>query len=208
MFRSKRRALVGKLSHIVLPGGSLGSPSHQASPSHLAGMVESYWKAPDASQSLRSRDGAPELIICVIYWGWGFAQVWRRFLFVFFLFFSGFHLPDKWNVQTAFGRFLVRSFLCPFLVRRFLRPFLHTFLVRRFLRRFSADFSSTFWRSMKNKCSRVTQKCTENLRKNLRRPKGPARRGTPFRIRFLEQTARHTIAARPTYSRKACERPS
>ena len=51
------------------------------------------------------------------------------------------------------------------------------FLVRRFLRRFSADFSSTFWR-FENRCSRVTQKCTENLRKNLN---GPAR-GIPHSI--------------------------
>ena len=28
-----------------------------------------------------------------------------------------------------------------------------------------------------NRCSRVTQKCAENLRKNLRRPNGPARGG-------------------------------
>ena len=49
--------------------------------------------------------------------------------------------------------------------------------------------------------------CAENLRKNLRRPHGPVPGGTPFHLRFLEQTARHTIAARPTYSRRACEGP-
>ena len=66
-------------------------------------------------------------------------------------------------------------------------------------------FSSTFWHK-KNRCSRVTRKCAEHLRKNLRRPNGPARgRGTSFYLRFLEQTARHTIAARPTYSRRACD---
>ena len=53
------------------------------------------------------------------------------------------------------------------------------------------------------------KKCAENLRKNLRRPNGPARGGGgPFHLLFLEQTARHTIAARPTYSRRACEGPS
>ena len=40
------------------------------------------------------------------YWGWGFAQVWRRF-------FSGFHLPERRNVQTdCLHTFLVRRFLC------------------------------------------------------------------------------------------------
>ena len=84
------------------------------------------------------------------------AGVLRKFGADFFcVFFSGFHLPDKPNVQTSFlRRFLVRRFLRPFLVCRFLRPFLRRFLVRRFLhpvlrpflRPFSADFSSTFWR--------------------------------------------------------------
>ena len=97
------------------------------------------------------------------------AGVLRKFGADFLCFFSGFHLPDKRNVQTGLLRsFLVRRFLhpflCRFLVRRFLRPFLRRFLVRRFLRpflrRFSADFSLTFWR-LKNRCSRVTQKCAE-----------------------------------------------
>ena len=114
--------------------------------------------------------------------------VLRKFGADFFCFFSGFHPPDKRNVQAGFlRRFLVRRFLRPFLrrflVRRFLRPFLRRFLVRRFLRpflrRFSADFSSRFWR-LKNRCSRVTQKCAENAQKNLRRPNGPARGGHPI----------------------------
>ena len=148
------------------------------------------------------------------------AGVLRKFGADLFCVFFGFHLPDKWNVQTGFlRRFLVRRFLRPFLhpflVRRFLRPILRRFLVRRFLcpflrpflRPFSADFSSTFWR-LKNRCSRVTQKCAENARKNPRRPNGPARGGTPFPLRFLKQTACHITAGRPTYSRRACERPS
>ena len=44
---------------------------------------------------------------------------------------------------------------CRSLVRRILRRFSH---------RFSAEFFSTFWR-FKNRCSRVKQKCAENLRK-------------------------------------------
>ena len=145
------------------------------------------------------------------------AGVLRKFDADFFcVSFPGFHLPDKRNAQTGFlcrvlVRIFFRPFLRPFLVRRFLRPFLRRFLVRRFLRPFSrpfsADFSSTFWR-LKNRCSRVTQKCEENARKNPRRPNGPARGGTLFPLRFLKQTARHTTAARPTYSRRACERPS
>ena len=71
----------------------------------------------------------------------------------------------------------------------------------RFLHRSSADFSSTFWR-FKNRCSRVMQKCAENLQKNLRRPNGPAREGSPFHLRFPE------IAPGPSYSRRAYERPS
>ena len=150
-------------------------------------------------------------------WGLVFCASLAQIFFC--VFFFGFHLPDKWNVQTGFlRRFLVRRLLRPFLrflVRRFLRPFLRRFLVRRFLcpllrpflRPFSADFSSTFWR-LKNRCSRVTQRCAENARKNPRRPNGPARGGTPFPLRFLKQTACHTTAARPTYSRRACERPS
>ena len=77
------------------------------------------------------------------------AGVLRKFGADFFVFsFSGFHLPDKRNVQTGFlRRFLVRRFfhpflrpfLRPFLVQRLLRPFLRRFLVRRFLRPFFFD---------------------------------------------------------------------
>ena len=55
--------------------------------------------------------------------GLGFCASLVQMFFVFF-FFSGFHLPDKRNVQTFFSR--------RFLVRRFLRPFLRRCLVRRF----------------------------------------------------------------------------
>ena len=41
----------------------------------------------------------------------------------FCVFVSGFHLPEKRNVQTFFGQVLVRGFL-----RRCLRPFLRRFL--------------------------------------------------------------------------------
>ena len=43
--------------------------------------------------------------------------------------------------------------------------------------------------------------------KNLWRPMALPGRGSPFHLCFLEQTASHTIAARPTYSRRACDRP-
>ena len=106
--------------------------------------------------------------------GLGFCTILAQ-IFCFFLLASIFHKNGMF--KPVFCGFLVRRFLGPFLrrvlVRRFLRPCLCRFLVCRFLRRFSADFSSTFWR-FKNRCSRVTQKCTENLRKNLRRPNGPA----------------------------------
>ena len=151
------------------------------------------------------------------YLGLGFCTSLAQIFFVFF-----FWLPSSRQTECSnqfLRRFLVRRFLRPFLrpflVRRFLRPFLRRFLVRRFLRPFlrpllrpfSADFSSTFWR-LKNRCSRVTQNCAENARKNARRQNGPARGGTPFPLHLLKQTTRHTTAARPTYSRRACERPS
>ena len=107
----------------------------------------------------------------------------------FVFFFSGFHLPENGMFKPVFCADFWCAVFCAdfcahfcadFWCADFLRRFLFRFLVRRFLRRFSrrfsADFSSTFWR-FKNRCSRVTQKCAENLRKNLRRPDGTARGG-------------------------------
>ena len=97
-----------------------------------------------------------------IRWGWGFAQVWRRFILCSFLWLPSSRQTECSN-QFFLRRYLMRRFLRSFLVRRFLRPFqaqIFGGFLRRFLRRFSADFSSTFWR-LKNRCSRVTQKCAE-----------------------------------------------
>ena len=121
-------------------------------------------------------------------WGWWFCASLAQ---IFLCFFSGFHPPDKRNVQAGFfvqifgAQIFAPIFCADFLCADFLRPFLRRFLVSRFLRpflrRFSADFSSRFWR-LKNRCSRVTQKCAENAQKNLRRPNGPARGGTPHSL--------------------------
>ena len=81
-------------------------------------------------------------------------------------------------------------------------------MVYRFLRRllvcnaqiFVPIFS--FWR-LKNMCSRVTQKSAQNLRQTPRR----LNVGSPLHVLSLQQTACHTIAARPMHPRRACERP-
>ena len=152
-------------------------------------------------------------------WGWGFAatfaQIWHRF----FCSFSGFHLPENGMFKPVlaqifgtqifaqiFGTHFCADVWCADFYADFCTDFWRPFLCRCLVCRFSKDFSSTFWR-FKNRCSRATQKCTDNLRKNLRRPNGPARGGTPFHLCFLEQTARRAIAARPLYSRRAYERP-
>ena len=57
------------------------------------------------------------------------------------------------------------------------------------------NFSSGFWR-FKSRCSRVTQKCTQDLRKYLRRPNGLSREGSLLHLCCLEKTASHTIAAK------------
>ena len=144
-------------------------------------------------------------------WGWGFAQVWRRFDLSFF-----FCLPSsrKRNVQTGFmRRFLVRRFLRPFL-RRFLVcrflvcRFLCRFLVRRFCTDFRADFPQIFLRRFN---FGISKKGVPESRKNAQKicgvPMALPGRGTPFHLCFIELTACHTIAARPTHSRRACERP-
>ena len=63
---------------------------------------------------------------------WGFAQVWRRFLSVFF---SGFHLPERRNLHTGFDTIFVLIAVRRFM-RRFLRRFIAQISVRRFLRGF------------------------------------------------------------------------
>ena len=122
---------------------------------------------------------------------WGFAQIWRRFLRCFLLAFifqrDGIFTPV---FDTIFALIVVCRFM-----RRVLRRFIAQISVRRFLRRFlvlnqcadvftefcadfSADFSQEFW-CFKNRCFRVTQKCAQNLRKNLRRPNGLSWGGVP-----------------------------
>ena len=131
---------------------------------------------------------------------------------IVFYFFPGFHLPENGMFKPVFWADFWCADFCAhscadFWCADFLHPFCADVWCADFCADFRADFSSTFWR-LKNRCSRVTQKCAENLRKNLRRPNGPCQGGgTPFHLCFLEQTARHTIAASPTYSRRACERP-
>ena len=71
----------------------------------------------------------------------------------------------------------------------------------------SADFSSVFW-CFKSRHFGVAQRCAQNQQKNPRRPNSLAWVGALFRLRLLEQTARHTITAKLKYSRRACERPS
>ena len=135
-------------------------------------------------------------------------------------FFSGLHLPENGMFKPVFCTdFLCADFWCAdfcadfcthfyadfgcadFWCADFLRRFLCRFSVHRLLHRFSRRFSADFslFRRLKNKCSRVTQKWAENLRKN----NGPPRGGTPFHLCILEQTARHAIDARPTYPRRA-----
>ena len=89
---------------------------------------------------------------CLFIWGWGFAQVWRTFLFV--PFFSGFHFPDKRNVRTGFCALI-------FSAQIFAPIFAQMFGAQIFARIF-CRFSSTFWRLQNTvMCSRVTQKCAE-----------------------------------------------
>ena len=81
-------------------------------------------------------------------WGWGFAQFWRRCFFEFYFLRSGFHLPEKWKVQTGFRK----DFCAQILAQIFAPIFAQIFgaqILRRFLRRFSADLSLTFWRLKK-----------------------------------------------------------
>ena len=78
-------------------------------------------------------------------------------------------------------------FLCRFLVRKFFAQilvpvFVQIFGAQIFAQIFGAQIFFdvvTLWR-FKNRCSRVTQKCAENLQKNLRRRNGPARGGCPI----------------------------
>ena len=58
-------------------------------------------------------------------WVWAFCAHLAQ---IFFVFFSGFHLPEGWNVPTDF----------------FVRNFLHRFLVCRYLCRFACMFCAVF----------------------------------------------------------------
>ena len=128
--------------------------------------------------------------LCVRHCAHTRSQVLHKFgadvlVYVFFGGGGGFHLPEKNGMSKP-------VFYADFWCADFCAHFCTDFWCADYCTHFCADFSSTFWR-LKHRCSRVTQKCTENLRK-----KTPG--GTPFHRRFenLEQTARHTIAARPT----------
>ena len=117
------------------------------------------------------------------------------------LLFSGFHLPDKRNVQTGFLR---RFFGAQILGAQIFAPiFAQIFGAQIF-----APIFAQIWRLKKIGVPESRKNAQKIRGKICGRPNGPARGGTPFHLRFLEQTARHTIAARPTYSRRACERPS
>ena len=96
---------------------------------------------------------------------------------MFCLFFSGFHLPENGMFKPVF--------LCRFWCTDFCADFCTHFCADFWCADFCADFLQIFLRRfgvLKNRCSRVTQKCVENLRKNLRRPNGPARGGAPHSI--------------------------
>ena len=90
----------------------------------------------------------------------------------FCVFFSGFHLPDKRNVQTVFlRRLLARRFLRPFLLRRFLRPFLLRFWCADFCAHFRADFPQIFLRSF-GACKIGVPESRKNAQKMRRKIRG------------------------------------
>ena len=129
------------------------------------------------------------------------------------MFLTGFHLPERRNVQTDFGcaDFGAQLFAQMFGAQIFAQIlnaqiFALIFDALIFARTLMRRFSSRFFLCL---CGLRTgmQKCAQNLQKKPRRPSSFARVGTLFRLRFLEQTARHTITARPEYSRKAFEHP-
>ena len=126
-------------------------------------------------------------------WGWDFAQIWRRLLFLSFFVFW---LPS--SRETEFSLVFCADFWCA--------DFCAHFLLRRFsVHRSSEDLSSTFLCLKKGVPE--SRKNEHQIRgKNLPKSNGPARVGILFHLRFLEQTAPHTIAAKPMYSRRACER--
>ena len=55
------------------------------------------------------------------FWGWGFAQIWRRFFLCFF--FSGFHLPERGDHHTDLWYAEFCADFCADFVRRFLSRF-------------------------------------------------------------------------------------
>ena len=102
--------------------------------------------------------------------GLGFCASLAQIFFVSF--FSGFHLPENRNVRNGFWR--KTDFWC---ADSWCADFCAQIFALRFLvRKFFFDVLA-----FENRCSRVTQKCTENPQKNLRRPNGPAR-GVPHSI--------------------------
>ena len=149
------------------------------------------------------------------------AGVLHKFGADFFVFFLAFIFQREEIITPIFDTVFCTDFGVLIYAQVFVQIYCADF-VRRFLRRFfvrnaqilaqifaqvSADFSGAFWQ-LKNRCSRVTQKCAQNLRKNLLRPKGLSREGSLLHFRCLEQTACHTIAARHEQLRRVCERPS
>ena len=114
----------------------------------------------------------------LLFWGLGFCRFFCVFVLASIFQTNGIFKPifcaDFWCADFC------AHFCADCLVRRFLHPFLaQIFGAQIFAPIFAQtfrNFSSTFWR-LKNRCSRVTQKCTENARKNPRRPNGPARGG-------------------------------
>ena len=80
------------------------------------------------------------------FWGWGFAQVWRRCFLCFFL--ASIFQTNRMFKPVFCADFGAQIF-APIFGAQIFAPILRRFLVHRFLRpfcaHFRAHFSSTFW---------------------------------------------------------------
>ena len=130
-----------------------------------------------------------------------------------------FHLPDKRNVQTGFfAQIFGAQIFAPIFAQIFgtqiIAPMFAQIFGAQIFAQIFVQISRRFFFDVSALEKSVFQSHVKMRRKSAEkcvwRPNGPVRGGggTPFHLRFLKQTARHTIAVRPAYSRRACERPS
>ena len=179
---------------------------------NLLSRSRSFWKGGNFRQVLGSFAA----------WNVGAAALHKfgaDFFLFFFFFFSGFYLPENGMFKPVFCAAFWCADFCADFCAHFCADFrcadfCADFCAEFWCTDFCADFRSDFPQIFLRRFGALKIGVPES-RKNAQKICGKIcgvsmalqGRGFPIPSLLLEQTARDTIAARPTYSRRACEHP-